>query len=323
MRLNLPEPIRMPAARSAGYYLQGDTAPQAPRLLLWAFADWCIIIAAWAVMALVDQWPIMLVGTVVVASRLHALGAILHDACHHRRQDQSRLWWLVEGLAGWPIASTIEAMRYHHLRHHALNGTPQDPYYNALHAGKEWKRIALTARGALLPFWWTLRAVIGPVALFVPAVRPLYARAFLQDRSGADLRQHPAVIACARADVFQLIGQLGLIGTAFAAGLPVTGFYLLPWVLAGILNARRVVHEHAWIERDDHSRHGAWDTTLDHDLGILGNAIFYPHNIGLHRIHHRYPGVSFIHLPELRRRTRQRCCPGIRQAPPHPTASPQ
>lgn len=323
MTLNLPEPVQMPRAQSPADYLPGDTAPRAQRLLLWALGDWCVIVAAWTVMALVDRPPVTLAGIVVVASRLHALGAILHDACHRRRQDRSRWWLAVEMLAGWPIASTIEAMRYHHLRHHALSGTPQDPYFSALAAGNAWRRCALTARGALLPLWWTLRAVTGPLALLVPAARTPYARAFLQDRSGSDLRRNPAVIACARADVLQLAAQLSGLGAAFAAGLPVVSCYLLPWMLAGVLNARRVVYEHAWVERADRSRQGAWDMTLDHDIGILGNAIFYPHNIGLHRIHHRYPGVSFVHLPELRRRTRPRCCPDNRQASPHPNASPR
>lgn len=299
MALNLPEAQPMPAPGVPSVLLQGDTSANAQTLFAWAVFDWITICAAWTAMTLIDGPWVLIAGTIAVASRLHALGAILHDACHRHRRDDSRLWWGVEMLAGWPIASTIEAMRYHHLRHHAASGTPTDPYYGTRHARSVWRRNVLILRGALLPFWWTLRAVIAPLALLVPSTRTAYARAFLQDRSGRDLRDHADVIACARADTVQIAAQTVGLGAAFAAGLPVWTFYVLPWMLAGVLNARRVVYEHAWLERERRSRLQTWETTVDHDLGRIGNAVFYPHNIGMHRIHHLYPAVSFVHLCRL------------------------
>jgi fatty acid desaturase len=272
----------------------------APRVLIaWALFDWAVIGAAWAAMALIDGPWIAVVGIVVVASRLHALGVILHDACHRRRRCRARGWRVVEALAGWPIASTIEAMRYHHLRHHAMSGTPTDPYHEPAHFRSFRRRHLLILRGALLPCWWTLRAVVAPGALLAPSFRTPYARAFLQDRSGRDLRHNAAVLACARADIVQLAAQSALLGSAFAAGLPVIIFYLLPLTVAGILNARRVIYEHAWVLNERRSRRQMWETTVDHDIGRIGNAIFYPHNIGIHRIHHLYPTVSFVHLRAL------------------------
>lgn len=299
MALNLPAAAPMPDARSAAELLAVDTSANARTLLAWAAFDWALIGASWTGMALLDNALVYAAGVVVVASRLHALGVILHDACHRRRGDDARAWRLVEALAGWPVGSTIEAMRYHHLRHHAASGTPRDPYYATVHAGTAWLRWLLTLRGVLLPAWWTLRAVVAPLALLAPALRNVYGRAFLQDRSGRDLRDHPGVVACARADLAQLAAQAIVLGAAFAAGLPVVTFYFVPWVLAGVLNARRVVYEHAWRPCERASRSEAWDTTHDRDLGPIGNAILYPHDIGLHRMHHRYPTVSFVHIRRL------------------------
>lgn len=299
MSLNRPEQLPMPVRRSVRSFLEGDTSANPRVLLAWAFFDWSIIGAAWTAMAVIDRPEIVVIGVIVVASRLHALGAILHDACHRRRRPSSRMWWLVEILAGWPIASTIEAMRYHHLRHHATSGTPMDPYHGTVHARTAWRRYVLTLRGAVLPFWWTLRAIIAPIALLVPSFRTFYGSAFLQDQSGRDLRNNAAVIACARADIAQLSGQAAVLGAAFAAGLPVLTYYLVPLILAGILNARRVVYEHSWLSSERRSRRQTWETTVDHDLGLIGDAVFYPHNIGLHRIHHLYPMVSFTHLRKL------------------------
>ena len=299
MELNRPEPLSMPCTRSAQPVLKDDTRANPRVLLAWAVFDWSVIGTAWTAMAMIGRPEIVVIGIVVVASRLHALGAILHDACHRCRRPGSRLWWLLEVLAGWPIASTIEAMRYHHLRHHAASGTPKDPYYSTVQARTTWRRYALTLRGAVLPFWWTLRAIIAPIALLLPSLRTFYGRAFLQDRSGADLRNNAAVYACAQADIAQLLGQVVVIGAAVAAGLPVLTYYVVPLILAGILNARRVVYEHSWITSERPSRRQAWETTVDHDLGLIGNALLYPHNIGLHRIHHLYPTVSFPHLRKL------------------------
>lgn len=299
MDLNRPQQLPMPATRSAQAFLQGDTQANPRVLFAWALFDWGVIGVAWTAMSMLNSTIVTVIGIVVVASRLHALGAILHDACHKRRRPGSRVWWLVEIFAGWPIASTIEAMRYHHLRHHASSGTLMDPYHGTVHARTAWRRYALTLRGVVLPFWWTLRAIIAPIALLIPSLRTPYGRAFLQDQSGRDLRDNAAVVACARADIAQLAGQTVVLGAAFAAGLPVLTYYLVPLILAGILNARRVIYEHSWQLNEGRSRRQTWETTVDHDLGVIGNAVFYPHNIGLHRIHHMYPTVSFTHLRKL------------------------
>lgn len=239
------------------------------------------------------------IAILIVASRLHALGSVLHDACHAAARRKTPAWRLVEVLAGWPIASTIDAMRYHHLRHHAASGMATDPYRNPLLERTRRWRIVLTARGALLPLWWTLRATIAPFALMYPRVRNTYARAFLQDRSGADLSASREVARCAREDCWQLLGQSIILISAAVAGLPLVEYYMIPWMIAGVLNARRVIGEHAWHENFDSAPHTVLATTNDHDAGRLGNALLYPHNIGLHRAHHLYPGASFVHLPRL------------------------
>ena len=154
-------------------------------------------------------------------------------------------------------------------------------------------------RGAILAYWWTLRAVVAPFALLSGRLRNLYGRAFLQDRSGKDLSTSPEVVRCAREDLWQLCGQTLVLGTSFAAGLPVVELYLIPLLVAGVLNARRVIIEHTWHENFDRSRETVLATTLDHDLGPSLNALLYPHGIGWHRAHHIYPRASFAHLRRL------------------------
>jgi len=291
--------LSLPSAASVRRRLKDNFESSPARLLSWAIYDWTIIIAAWLVMAAFDSTIVSVACIVVVASRLHALGALLHDACHVPGRTNSTDWLLVEALAGWPIASTIAAMRYHHIRHHRHSGTAADPYRHSWLERRSALRVLLVLRGVLLPLWWTLRALAAPFAYVFPGLRTLYARAFLQDRSHEDLRSSTEVLACARADLLQLTVQVGALTSVMIADLPVVEFYLLPWMLAGVLNARRVLVEHSAEEIPDSSRANVYESTNDHDLGLIGNFFLYPHDIGLHRTHHLYPTASFEHLRAL------------------------
>ncbi len=288
--------LRLPRARDLRRQI-ADFESTPGRLLRWAAVDWMLILAAWLGMAALDNAVAALIGMLIVASRLQALGALLHDACHSR--VSSRAWPLVEIVAGWPIASTIAAMRYHHLRHHRYSGTALDPYRNTWIDRGPAFRFILTLRGALLPVWWTLRAVVAPVAQYSPKVRRFYARAFLQDRGDSHLETSAEIEACMAADLRQLLAQLGLLATALVVDFPVVEFYLLPWIMAGILNARRVIVEHSFAASTNCARQTVYAATVDHDMGRLINAMLYPHNLGMHRAHHLYPTASFVHLPQL------------------------
>jgi fatty acid desaturase len=279
-----------------------------PALLLRRAAlDWLIIALAWSAMASFESRLLWLACVVVVASRLQALGALLHDACHSR--VRSRYWLVVEAAAGWPIASTIAAMRYHHLRHHRYSGTTLDPYRNSWIERGAISRAILVLRGAMLPAWWTLRALVAVFALSASAMRPsgggnsiirrLYARAFLQDRSESMSADSEEVRDCINADLRQLIAQITVIGLAFTLNWPILEFYVVPWVLAGIFNAYRVLYEHAFAGTLENSRATVYESTNDHDFGFLIRATLFPHNLGLHRAHHLYPTASFVHLPKL------------------------
>jgi fatty acid desaturase len=162
--------------------------PTINRLLRFAFEEWVMIAVLWGAMFFGPQWlyPVL---ALLVAGRLHALGVILHDAAHMPLRSKGPAIRLLEILAGYPIATTIDAMRYHHLRHHRDNGMPTDPYFKAGAEQSLGTRFLLRIRGVVLIPFWTVRTLVGLVAIMVPAVRQGYGRVFLHDRSGEDLRQ--------------------------------------------------------------------------------------------------------------------------------------
>ncbi len=300
------------------------------RMLRQAAVEWLKIGVMWLVMlatgAAVDagELPavvgtlVLVVAVILVAGRLQALGVVLHDACHmpnapgsaHARRDP-RLR-LLAVLAGHPIATTIEAMRFHHLRHHRFSCLPADPYLKrGLHApgASRARAIALRLVGALITPFWTVRALLGTVITIrrrpaldrdgVPdRLLDVYRRVFLQDRGPPTAPACREALACAHADPAQLL--------FFAASLVVTWRwpaaavigYWLPLTLAGMLNAHRVISEHRHVDRADDGLVSMLATTVSH-RGPWGRVVFYPRNIGLHEAHHLYPTVPLAALPAL------------------------
>ncbi len=271
-------------------------------LLRTAIVDWAVIVAAWLVMSATESVLVTVIGVLTIAGRLHALGAILHDAAHADIRHKSMQWRLVEALAGWPISSTIDAMRYHHLRHHRYVGTHKDPYLPPKFRNKVLPMPLLYARGLLLPGWWTIRSVVGVLSLYWSQLQPGYARLFLQERSEQTI-SNIELNQCAKADAGQLCAHILVLGIIMVWQLPYLLTYLIPLHITGVLNARRLALEHPpvtkgkIVEKPLPLKH-QYEITLDIRAGWLENWLLTPHNLGLHAAHHRYPSVAYRHLPK-------------------------
>jgi fatty acid desaturase len=268
-------------------------------LVLLALRDWALIGASWAAMALLPvwTWPLPIL---VITGRIHGFGVLLHDAAHMPLKRKTPIIRLLEVLTGYPLATTLNAMRYHHLRHHRDSGMPTDPYFKDGVEEKPLLYALNVARGALLLPFWTVRAMVGPLAWAVPAVRNTYGRVFLQDKSGEDLTHSREVVACAREDVGQLVFQAAVLAIAVAAPWAVFWGYVVPGTLAGLLAARRLLVEHRYVRTPDRKVETLLATTNDHQIGSPLAWLIAPHHIGYHVVHHIHPQVGLRHLPALR-----------------------
>lgn len=267
-------------------------------LLRMTAEEWSLILLLWTAMALAPRWayPLLLLP---LAGRFHALGVLLHDATHMPLRRKTAGIRCVEALCGYPIATTLNAMRYHHLRHHRDSGMETDPYYKDGEHGALWWTFN-TLRGLILVPFWTVRAAVGAVAYFIPAWRNVYARVFLQDRTRPDLRHHREVIDCARADYGQLAFQAVVAAVAFAYPGAVLWGYAVPVSVAGLFAARRVLIEHTYERVADRRIETTMAVTNDNYLGWLGALALAPRNIGYHVVHHIHPQVELKALPRLR-----------------------
>ena len=260
--------------------------------------EWTMILALWGAIALSPPWlyPLLLVP---LAGRFHALGVVLHDATHMPLRRKSAGVRVVEVLCGYPIASTLNAMRYHHIRHHRDSGMETDPYFKGGRQTALWWTLNV-ARGALLVPFWTLRAVVGAAAFFVPALRNAYAHVFMQDRTRADLTESREVIDCARAELGQVAFQAAVVAAWVAWPSAVLWGYVVPVTVAGLLSARRVLIEHNYEHVTDRRIETILATTNDNHIDLLGRIALAPRNIGYHIVHHVHPQVRLEALPELR-----------------------
>ena len=272
--------------------------PTVRGLLRMTAEEWAAIIALWGLMAVAPRWAYLLL-LIPLAGRFHALGVVLHDAAHMPLRRKSVGIRIVEVLCGYPIASTLNAMRYHHLRHHRDSGMETDPYYKDGRKTALWWTLNL-ARGVILVPFWTARAVVGAIAFVVPAVRNTYAHVFLQDRTRADLTQSREVIDCARAEFGQVAVQAMIAALAVRWPSAILFGYVVPVTVAGVLSARRVLIEHNYERVADRRLETIVATTNDNYLGLLGRLALAPRNIGFHIVHHIHPQVSLEALPRLR-----------------------
>lgn len=294
---------------------------QSVRGLLWITAqEWAMLAALWIAMgsAPLALYPVL---ALLVAGRLHALGVIVHDAVHMPLGRKTLAVRLLEVTAGYPVATTLDAMRYHHLRHHRDSGMPTDPYFKKGLHGNRVLWVLLWLRGVLLIPFWSVRPVFGVLTSFVPSLRNAYGRIFLQDRSGRELRDSEEVARCAREELGQLLFLFAVIALWIRFPVVLYGF-VIPLVATGLLASRRLLAEHNYLPATDRRVETIFATTRDHGLGLLGTLLLAPRNVGCHVVHHIHPQVALQLLPRLRSYYLQRY-PGLyplpRRVPPHPS----
>jgi fatty acid desaturase len=267
-----------------------------PGLYRLAAAQWAWLGLCWAGLVLVPEAAPVL--ALLVAGRLHALGVILHDAIHLPWRHKGPGPRMLELFCGLPVATTLEAMRYHHLRHHRDAGLPSDPYRRP--PASPWRQLAVWLRVCPILLFWVLRGPFGLLAWLLPPLRTPYARLFLQDRSDKALTHDAEVLACARAESGQVLFHLAVLGAALRWPSVVGLGYGLPFLLTSGLCAWRLLAEHTPRTVQGRTLRDVLACTSDHGLGWPGRLLTAPLNVGCHVVHHLHPQVSLHHLPRLR-----------------------
>lgn len=268
-------------------------------LVRYTIVDWVWIAIFWIAMSVTPSflYPFWML---LIAGRIHAFGVILHDAIHKSIKVKNWKLRFVEVFAGYAMASTLNAMRYHHIRHHRDSGMPQDPYFDPAIKNNKLMFFLVWLRHVLLMPAWIVRGYYGSLAYFIPGMRNSYARIFMQEKSGEDLTHQKELINCAKAEFGQAIIHTVLLGFAYVYPVQLLFYYFIPGVVAGLLGGYRVLIEHNYTAAMDRSMGTIMKTTVDHHLGHWGRLFMAPRNIGYHIVHHIHPQVALENLPALR-----------------------
>ena len=252
----------------------------APRFCLALVLDLAILALAIASSEAVffNPW-VYAVSVVVIGSRLHALGVLMHECVHYRAFKSHRLNMAVGELLGLPILTSAEGYRNNHLAHHSHLNTMQDP---------DWVR---KLPQELFRFPKSRTGVVRAL-LFQISGRGL-VRLFLSLRGSPELNRVPRTNKLMRLCAYLAVLSLGL-----ATGL--LGKLALYWLVPMFTTFPFLFYVRSVAE---HHGNLAYDHTYTNSRTTVANAwerfLFLPHSVGYHLEHHLYPQVPFYRLASL------------------------
>jgi fatty acid desaturase len=248
--------------------------------------QWLIIIAIiWAAISIGQLWFYLLAG-VLMASRQHALGVIMHDATHYRLfTNRNANEWVSNFLCAFPLGLSTELYRRQHLEHHQFTNTDLDPYFVAFRHDEDWqwpkdqiesaKVLAMDLFGLHLHKWF--------LTLFQWS--PLSDAIARHVRLPASERVCFLVFACGTGVLIGATGSLWLF----------LGLWVLPAVtVLGFFFRIRTVAEHMALSCTDEL-----NSTRHVDGTLVERFFFAPLNINYHVAHHLFPSVPHYNLPRL------------------------
>ena len=243
---------------------------------------------------------------VVIASRLHSFGVIVHELTHLPMHIKGLKIRLIEILTAYPIGITINAMRYHHLRHHKDSCMEQDPYFHHFENYDKkniFIRFLYILIGIILIPSWIIRGFFGILCLSSSKLRIVYARVFMEHKLEINKSDLSEIYQCCKEDIFQSIYFILLLTIIILNQSYIEYFiclYLLPICISGILGYYRLMKEHIYIRVYNRDTDTIIKTTRDHNIKGSAKFLLAPRNIGYHTIHHLHPHVGYRYLPDLR-----------------------
>lgn len=274
--------------------------PSLNKLIVHSISDWLMILSLVFTFLFYEHTFLQLLCILLASTRIHSFGVILHDVSHMSLKNKNMRMRIIEFLVGYPSGTTINAMKYHHSRHHQNTCLDIDPYFKNNIEDNLWLKIFYTLRSCILIPFWHLRPLLGIPAFYIPSLRTSYAKIFLQDRSPhKNLNKSSEVKICCYEDHFQLIFSLFLFYILQITGLLL--FYFFSVALTGVAAGHRLIKEHQHVEVKSSDLSIVLQNTNDHNLKGLGKFIFAPRNIGYHKVHHLHPQVAWYNLPKLRK----------------------
>lgn len=265
--------------------------------------QWAVVAAAIAVAAYCNVWWVYLPVIVIVASRQHALGIIMHDATHYRLFKSRTANDLVsDWLCAFPTGLSTQGYREEHMEHHRHTGSHDDPYFMMFQSDAKvwgWPKSHFQAARVLLADvsgWNTLRSVRMQLPWTALGQWLKHRRDSLGPRCLRDLICY-GVFWTTTATLLTLVGGWKL--------------FLLCWFVPALTFYQLFVRLR-WISEHPFDQATGAGYVTRHVAGTwLERMTIAPLNANYHLVHHLYPSVPFYRLPAVHERLLQ--CPAYRE----------
>ncbi len=254
-------------------------------VLLW----WLQAVGLYLACVVVRQWWLVLPAVVVIGCLQNGLNLFAHEGSHtnlSRDKGKNDLW--ADLCVAGPLGVTVDAWRWHHLRHHQYLGDPREEIelsaYACVRGPELWRQLA--------------RHLSGWVALGVVFRRERFAH-------HARFPAPPPRSRAAWAGFVLMNGAL--FGGAWALGA--WWMYFVAWVfplfaIATLVSNFRTIVEHqpssGVCETRDQEPVLAMTRVME--ASWLERWLICPVGFYYHYEHHLYPGLPYHRLAEVRRR---------------------
>ncbi|MFP2925000.1 fatty acid desaturase family protein [Pyxidicoccus sp. 3LG] len=257
---------------------------------LWALAcQWLAIAACFTAVVMVDRWWVWPFAALIIASRQHAMLALMHEAAHYHFLSNRKVGDVVSDLlCAFPLNMTTAGYRHEHMLHHRYVNTPQDPYWAGQNADPSW-HFPRTPLRASAVFMMDALGLYAPNHLKVVLPWTYWGRLVG--------KAQPKISAAEHVRYWLYVATLVTVLVTTGAWL----HWLLLWVLptTTVMMAffrMRALGEHPVGEtpKGDETRE-----TRDVTGTALENFFVAPLNVHYHLTHHAFPSVPFYNLPVM------------------------
>lgn len=224
--------------------------------------------------------PLYVLILLLIGTRFHALGVLMHEATHYRILKNKKINDIIgEVLLAWPLLTTMYSYRKNHFAHHRHVNTDKDP---------DWLR-RVDDHDHDFPK--------SRSDFFITCARYLFGFNIIEEiRKAAVMNKNnpaPTNIRFSRIALYALlVGSSIIFGFWHCLilywGLPFfTAFFLIMYIRGVAEHYGSMEYENAL----NHTRHT--------EANWLEKILFAPNNVHYHLDHHLYPAVPFYNLPKL------------------------
>jgi len=260
---------------------------------LWAIGvQWAVIVAAFGAAIWSGHWAVYILAAIVVTTRQHAMGILIHDACHYRLFPNRKLNDLLSDLlVGFHMGMSTSLYRKWHYPHHRYVNTDRDPEWLGEQTDPDTWSFPKTKMDMVRVF---AKDIFGLNIIKMAAIMGIWSpwsRLFIssKDPAGIPVREKVSLI------FFAVVVGYALMH--FDLMIP----YLLLWMLPSLTLLNVVFKFRSYAEHKVVRNKNELSDSRTVSPSLLERFFIAPLHVSRHLEHHLFPSVPFFNLGRLHR----------------------